>query len=1349
MPTIDELQIEITQSTNSATGGIDSLIKTLEKLKGSVRGGVGLTTVANQLRRLNEALSELEDPTENIERLVRSLRPLETIQKTNLNSTINSLRKIPNITRQLSETNLDIFAKQIERVVVSIRPLADEMNKVAQGFSAFPSRIQRLISQNEKLTASNRKTASSFGVMGTGVSQLKFKIGLLVVALDRVASRVSEWIVSSNNYVENLNLFRISMRDASDEALKFAERVYDAFGVDPSEWIRFQAVFQNMATGFGIAGDKASVMSKNLTQLGYDLATVFNVDYEVSMQKLQSALAGQPRPMREWGFDMSEATLKLTALRHGIEENVETMTQYEKSQIRYLQVMETASRQGVLGNFAREIHTPANAMRILNQQLELFKRELGNIIIPLLMKVLPYLQAFVRVLSDMAQALAMLTGFTLPVIDYSGIGSLPPLLDDVENGFDDAGKSAKKFKNSLMGFDELNILQRDLGGVTSNLEMMGSGFLDIDPHLYDYDFLGGVTNEVNKIVDKIYAKTKPLVKFIKENLTHVLDLAKAIGVTFLAWKVAGGIGAIFDTISKFPGNIGSKVFGLSLILGGITFSSLSLANLVGGTGDFIDVVKAALGSAAVFGLSLLFFGTGPLGWTIGIASVLAITIAGITIGSNRKVKAMVDEAMSGGGVSLDELSVAFTKEMEIIGGRYDILIEGGEKLKQYNRNIEQSHQTIETLFTMIKSNAGDSADTFRELITVISEFINETRLLRDQAYENIIHGLSNSITDVMDTIGKSKNTIIRDLLLIKNEGDERLTDAELRIREYTKAWEEGTLSIDDAANKIIEAYQEVNNGRTIVDDIGDSFLGMATKLDRIKWDGSDNVASFLSDISDAARKARENVDAAKDAFIESSKVYLSDIVDPMERKRAAEKLYAWADSEQEAAYGKIRDNLDLLYSTLEKDMLRRIDQVSTNVQQEWEKKGFWEKLFRGGIMPFGETADTEAAIRDIKKNYVDVISDSFDKMMKDLGSEGSISMQEAMKRITKEGLAFDFKSYASSFQSKPHDSFRLRDVISEEIDRASIALGENAYKLGQQIPQGVRRGIDDSSGIMDNSLVNIVANMNGVLQTELDKSRPSLVDMFSEMGENMGDGLELGLEGTIEEKKYTSIFSKIGGFFRSLFGIQSPSKVFMEYGNDLGEGLIIGVSDNIRANLDRWDTVWGSIWENIKTVAENNLTAVNDTVKNKISDIMDSIKNADIKSTWDTLWGGLSLPKIKLPHFSMDGEFSVMPPKTPKVNVDWYASGGFPKSGELFAAREPGNPELVGSIGGRTAVANNDQIVTAVSAGVAKAVREVLVSSSGTGGDIVIEVNQRELGRATMASWKLWQKQNGKTVLDW
>ncbi len=108
--------------------------------------------------------------------------------------------------------------------------------------------------------------------------------------------------------------------------------------------------------------------------------------------------------------------------------------------------------------------------------------------------------------------------------------------------------------------------------------------------------------------------------------------------------------------------------------------------------------------------------------------------------------------------------------------------------------------------------------------------------------------------------------------------------------------------------------------------------------------------------------------------------------------------------------------------------------------------------------------------------------------------------------------------------------------------------------------------------------------------------------------------------------------------------------------------------------------------------------------------------------TWEKWWGlvqdaigaiknafeNLNI-KIKLPHFSWTSEPASgwiadvlsalnLPTSLPKLNVQWYAEGGFPDTGELFIAREAG-PELVGNIGNKAAVANNDQI----EAGIAKA----------------------------------------------
>ena len=537
--TIDSLQIEITQNSQQAVNGLDALTASLGRLRAASKGGVGLTAVSNQLKKLNDAVNTMQDPSTKISQLVSALKPLESIGKSNLNSTINSLKKLPELTKQLAAIDMGAFATQIDRVVSALKPLATEMNKVAAGFSAFPSRIQKLIIQNEKLSASNAKAAKSFGILGTGISRLQAKFGIYYLAFRRLTSLVRDCISESNNYVENLNLFRVSMREAADEALDFAYKVRDAFGVDPSEWIRYQAVFQNMATGFGITADKATVMSKGLTQLGYDLATLFNVDYDVAMRKLESAIAGQPRPMREWGFDISETTLKMVALNHGIKKNVELMTQNEKAQLRYIQLMETAQKQGILGNFAREIHTPANALRILNQQLLQLRRALGDMIIPILIKIIPYIQAFVKVITDAVRAIATLFGFKLPKIDYSGLEGLKSGAEAAENAIGDTTAAVKKLKSVTTGFDELNIIPQDDGsGSGARVGGVGAaGSTDLPLEIKAYEgFLSDMQNKVNELAEKLQ---KPFEKTLK--------LAGLIGVVIASWKIASGVYTLFTT----------------------------------------------------------------------------------------------------------------------------------------------------------------------------------------------------------------------------------------------------------------------------------------------------------------------------------------------------------------------------------------------------------------------------------------------------------------------------------------------------------------------------------------------------------------------------------------------------------------------------------------------------------------------------------------------------------------------------------------------------------------------------------------------------------------------------------
>ena len=548
IPVISE-QLGTTDFT-AFSGNVNTLTAALAPLA-TIQSRLGATL--NQLTRLSQVSQQIGTSMDtgnlasNIQSLVSALKPLESIGKSNLNSVLNSLKKLPEIIKQLSATDMNAFAAQIERAASALRPLADEMNKVAAGFSAFPARIQRIITQNERLSASNEKAGKSFGILGTGIKGIYAKFGIYFIALKRIANMMADWVTASNDYVENLNLFTVSMGKYAGEALEYAEKVQDFMGIDMSEWIRNQGIFMQIATGFGVVQEKAYQMSKGLTQISYDISSFFNIPIAEALTKVQSGISGELEPLRRLGYALDVATLQQIAFTHGINQNINTMTQAQKSQLRYIAIMEQS--KNVIGDMSRTLITPANAMRILNQQILQLKRALGDMLIPILIQIIPYVQAFVKVLTNAARAVATLFGFELTQIDYSGMEGLSigaegatEAINDTTAAINDTTDAAKKLKTMTAGFDELNIISQDTGAGSGGVGGAGGGFdLPVDLAGYDYGFLGDINNQVDKLAEKIQ---KPF--------EEALRIAGLIGIAIASWKLASGLYSLFTGAGNFP-----------------------------------------------------------------------------------------------------------------------------------------------------------------------------------------------------------------------------------------------------------------------------------------------------------------------------------------------------------------------------------------------------------------------------------------------------------------------------------------------------------------------------------------------------------------------------------------------------------------------------------------------------------------------------------------------------------------------------------------------------------------------------------------------------------------------------
>lgn len=515
-------------NTGDFANKMNRISNSLSNLKAQTDSLKISASIGNQLAAINQAITNLPDtPGEKLRNLASGLQPLSELGRSNMTSFINQLKKLPEVIQELEKADIDKFTQQMKNLASAMKPFADEMNKVSSGFSAFPSRIQRLITSTEQYNGTVKRATTSTNAWNSALKAISF------VAIYRAAAKLlGIAIAKSSQYTEDLNLFTVSMGQYAEEAYNYAQKVSEVMGIDPAEWMRNQGVFNTIISGFGVAGDKAAFMSKNLTQLGYDLASFYNIDFESAMQKVQSGISGELEPLRRLGYDLSVARLEQERLNLGIDKSVSSMTQAEKSQLRYYAMMTQVTQ--VQGDMARTLENPANMLRVLRAELEQAARAVGNIFIPILTKVLPIAIAVASALQEIIAAIAALFGVTVKSPKWGdAIGSASAGSGAIADNMDSAAGSAKELKRYLAGFDELNVLPDQNQGSGGGGAGVGGGDLGLD--LPGYDFL---KNAVTTQIDEWKKKLEPLVSFVKDNLKEILGLIATIGIALLAWKLS-------------------------------------------------------------------------------------------------------------------------------------------------------------------------------------------------------------------------------------------------------------------------------------------------------------------------------------------------------------------------------------------------------------------------------------------------------------------------------------------------------------------------------------------------------------------------------------------------------------------------------------------------------------------------------------------------------------------------------------------------------------------------------------------------------------------------------------------
>lgn len=1295
----------ITQVKNAALAlpdGIGTKLDSISTALGKLSGLKVSSSIGNQLKEINNAAAAIPaDIGSKLGAVGTALKPLSELGKSSLSSFTTQLGKFPKIIEELDKADLNKFTQQMKDLAEALKPLADEMNKVAAGFSAFPARIQNLITSTERYNSVTRNAAQNTNNWNKAMKAISF------AALYRGAVKLlSSAINKSSEYQEDMNLFTVSMGQYAEEAYNYAQTVSEIVGIDPAEWMRNLGTFNTIITGFGVAGDKAAFMSKNLTQLGYDIASFYNIDFESAMQKVQSGIAGELEPLRRLGYDLSVARLEQERMNLGIDKSVSSMTQAEKSQLRYYAIMTQVTQ--VQGDMARTLNNPANQLRVLTAQFNLAAREIGNIFIPALNAILPVAIAVAKAIRAIAQTIANVFGVKLPSVDYSGISSAGAAAGDLSENLDEVGSSADNLKNKLAGFDELNVIQsQSTGGGGGGIEDAGNILDDIE--LPGYDFLG---DAIASNVDKVYEKIKPVIEWITDHLKEIAIVAGTIGATILAWAVASDFSKAINLLKSDMGALNGAVLGIASAVLTVEISymltnkglsgseeenhtELIASGLTSALGSLVtgSIVKSAFGAdAGIFaGATTLMItaatdiyaiyndvkngGFDAKTIALGVWDVVKGAVAGGLVATALGASVTLGVAAGAGlvlagvalAIHLGRINVATPKEKtKIEWGDVELTKKQISKLveeKLFSIDVSTTLNVIDARLSSVegaKNSLKAQIDTFSADLTMLKFGVDV-----DGSMANMLNSLTGGATDGSYT----SDSILGSLESLLSESN---SEIKLGFAMLAPDSDIDITSLIDTSDSLIQSATQ-SMGKQLADLLS---KGISEGLDENEQALALKLSEMISNISRSTIEGQIASDFAAKTALSLTDVTRDTFGDVLEEYKSNKE--------------QLRQSAEEYAISVQSDLGGRISALETTF--EFNKS---------------EVDRRDAELTEARN----VLSDAYAKYKEDSSAENKAAWEEAVAAVREATAAWE-----EAVETRDQTESALAEAIAayedwssnigKYVDDATLRWSAPGDKMISEEAHELFGGIDfDTSAMVEN------------LRVKWRRSSGTLFESAEELYDTLNTLILSQFEDALSKEDYKAFTDILTATGESAFNylpeeIQDSmwgtmwdlaSDLYSELEDQTASSRIGDVNTIINYVLGRFtSTDVSGIYDRITDTATG--IAAGETIGgNIITGIGQSDFNAAGASAAGEFSSGFSS------NISIPGTFSTTkngPVRRTVRRILGFASGGYPQTGELFVARENGIPEMVGQIGGSSAVANNDQIVDGIASGVAAANEE-------------------------------------------
>ena len=1443
MADIDKLSIVFESDVDGAVSAIDKLTGALQRLNQGIKIDGNIATTLNSLSRLDKVVNGLNTKnvdafSKGIRNLAEAMKPLEKIGKSDLGKTLNSLSDISKVISKLDQADLGKFGGQMNQISSAMAPLAQNSNQLSDVFSKMPSAVASASKSLDAYNSKSRGAKTHTGGLFSAISSLVSGARGIHSTFSSLNSTFGFFYNESAEYIEQLNLFNVAMGSAAQSASAFAQKVSDAMGIDPGKWMEYQGTLNMMIEGFGVASDKAQIMSQNLTQLSYDYSSLMNVDVSTAFDKIQSAMSGQIKGLKEYGNNVSVAMVKQTGLKYGLQGNVSTWDQNTQAIMRYITIMNNASKVDVFNDMARTINTPSNAVRILAQQFNLLRRAVGNIASVFATAVIPYIQVAVELLNKFANFVAGLFGFKLPTIDYSGLEKGSGAMDDMADSAKDAGssvggatKKVKDLKKELqtLGFDELNILNSPKndsdsggsgGGSGGGGIGGGAGIGDID--LPQYDFLKGLKKDTDEIEKRLKELFKPVtdswnkygkgvMDSFKFALNELSELTKSIGRSFgEVWqngtgkKTVSEILLIVKNLCDFVGylakrfreawdeaGLGTKIIqnlwdAANNLLHSVEDISEQLSNFA----FYLDF-KPALKS--VYSLSKAFKELSDIvgKYLSDVFKNVLLPLAkwGIEKVIPTGVSALAD-ALKGVSAALKNLRpfITFLEKLTVALGKLvgNTILVGISALGKALKAIGQSKTLLAALTTTVAT------------------------LIASMKWGKVI----NDLNDVTSTVSKLKVVFE----LFKSEG---ISALELLVQDFVKSHK--------ALDTLVTGFKGLNDANGILSGVSTAVTALGTKLGvlTVAEGGATTATGLLGGafaflaanplvavagaitIAVAAlaiftSKVKDNSDAQERAL--SSAKRLSDGL----KEQAQEWKKANAEARKNAEEGQknalvAQDYAGRLYGIVDANgkITGSVKQAQFFVDQLNSQLGTNIEIHDGVISNWGKEKDAiNETIEALKrKAVIDAYSEKFIEAEKE-----RIKAQEQLTEATgkynkskerEEELLGKLKeawesgqqpsaSLTNEYQKQLEITKKYGDAVGSAKDKVtSITDGLNEYNAAIQSADGTVESstafIVEQYGVLAkdgtytySSLANGLNDLNAkcdengkvwqtLSKTEQEASKQARIQLLSDLAQKAfsqgktyeqmlstakAKGAELTQADKAELKKQYDNLKKQSEDIKAVKNAQNNTLLAMldKYGIDKNSKDAKRYQKELK-DMQKNGTEQGQqyIDKLAKKINDGTLKVSNEASKvgKKSKEKFESHKadfKVDTKSANNILSRFMSsIPGSKSMKLDLKTDKKRFKIGDFGFDIGFFARGGFPDSGQMFVAREAG-PELVGRIGRRTAVANNDQIVQ----GIASAVRSAMAGANNPNGGGTTRITVQNVLNGKAIGESVIEYHNGK-----